>query len=348
MKINQLFISLTLVLLSVFLFLGCSNEKKEGKMMPGKGMNAPQLVKYIVLKDTSISETIQITGTVQADEEIDLRAEMSGKVIKILFTEGTKVQQGDLLIKINDDELKAQKDRAEARLKLATEQEYRQRTLLKKEAISQQEYDLVFTELQSMKAELALLKAQLAKTEIRAPFNGSIGLRMISNGDYITPNTNIAKLVKDDKVKITFSIPEKYASFINKNAEIVFNVDANSKNYKAKVYALDPSIDENTRTLNIRAMADNDGTLKSGSFCKVSLTLNEIKNTILVPNETLIPILKGKKVYLSKNKQAAEVIVKTGIRTDQYVQITDGLKAGDTLITSGIMSIKNGSPLNIK
>ena len=106
--------------------------------------------------------------------------------------------------------MKAQKDRAEARLKLATEQEYRQRTLLKKEAISQQEYDLVFTELQSMKAELALLKAQLAKTEIRAPFNGSIGLRMISNGDYITPNTNIAKLVKDDKVKITFSIPEKY------------------------------------------------------------------------------------------------------------------------------------------
>lgn len=348
MKINTLFLKINALLLVSIAISACTGDKKTDKAMAPKGMNAPQLVKYIVIKDTSIAEIIQITGTVQADESIDLRAEMSGKVVHILFTEGSKVKQGDLLIKINDDELKAQVDRAQARLKLAEEQEYRQRTLLKKEAISQQEYDLVFTDLQSMKAELALLKAQLAKTEIRAPFSGSLGLRMISNGDYITPTTNIAKLVKDDKVKITFSIPEKYSSFVNRNAEITFNVDADTKSYKAKVYALDPSIDENTRTLNIRAIAENNGQLMPGSFCKVSLKLNEIKNTILVPNETLIPILKGKKVYLNKNGKASEVIVKTGIRTDEYVQITDGLKPGDTLITSGIISIKNGSALNLK
>ncbi len=348
MKINTLKLIYLLIFSSFYLFTSCSKEKKAEKTGPPKGMNMPQMVKYIVLKDTSISESIQITGSVLAEESVDLRSEMSGKITKIAFNEGGNVKQGDLLIKINDEELKAQLDRAQARLQLAKEQEYRQKTLLAKEAISQQEYDLVYTELQSMKADVALLKAQFAKTEIRAPFSGRIGLRLLSLGDYITPNTIIAKLVKDDQLKVTFSVPEKYANVLNKNAEIEFTVESNSNKYKAKVYAIDPSIDENTRTLSVRALAKNDGSLTSGSFCKVLLELNKIHNTILVPNETLIPILKGKKVYISKNNTASEVIVKTGIRTDKFVQITEGLKAGDTLITSGIMSIKNGSALIIK
>ncbi len=348
MKINKLNLVCVLVFYSFYLMSSCTKEKKIDKQGASKGMNMPQIVRYMVLKDTSISETIQITGTVLAEESIDLRSEMSGKITKIAFQEGSNVKQGDLLIKINDEELKAQLDRAQARLQLAKEQEYRQKTLLSKEAISQQEYDLVFTELQSMKADVALLKAQFAKTEIRAPFSGRIGLRLLSLGDYITPSTNIAKLVKDDQVKVTFSVPEKYANVLNKNAEIEFTVESNTNKYKAKVYAIDPAIDENTRTLTVRAIAKNDGKLTSGSFCKVLLELNKIRNTILVPNETLIPILKGKKVYISKNNTAAEVIVKTGIRTDKFVQITEGLRQGDTLITSGIMSIKNGSALIIK
>ncbi len=348
MKINKLNLVCVLVFYSFYLMSSCTKEKKIDKQGASKGMNMPQIVRYMVLKDTSISETIQITGTVLAEESIDLRSEMNGKITKIAFQEGSNVKQGDLLIKINDEELKAQLDRAQARLQLAKEQEYRQKTLLSKEAISQQEYDLVFTELQSMKADVALLKAQFAKTEIRAPFSGRIGLRLLSLGDYITPSTNIAKLVKDDQVKVTFSVPEKYANVLNKNAEIEFTVESNTNKYKAKVYAIDPAIDENTRTLTVRAIAKNDGKLTSGSFCKVLLELNKIRNTILVPNETLIPILKGKKVYISKNNTAAEVIVKTGIRTDKFVQITEGLRQGDTLITSGIMSIKNGSALIIK
>ncbi len=348
MKINKLNLVYVLVFYSFYLMSSCTKEKKIDKQGASKGMNMPQIVRYMVLKDTSISETIQITGTVLAEESIDLRSEMNGKITKIAFQEGSNVKQGDLLIKINDEELKAQLDRAQARLQLAKEQEYRQKTLLSKEAISQQEYDLVFTELQSMKADVALLKAQFAKTEIRAPFSGRIGLRLLSLGDYITPSTNIAKLVKDDQVKVTFSVPEKYANVLNKNAEIEFTVESNTNKYKAKVYAIDPAIDENTRTLTVRAIAKNDGKLTSGSFCKVLLELNKIRNTILVPNETLIPILKGKKVYISKNNTAAEVIVKTGIRTDKFVQITEGLRQGDTLITSGIMSIKNGSALIIK
>ncbi len=341
MKIN------TLIVLATFL-AACSGNSKQTKPDANKGMNAPQIANYIVLKDTTLKEVIQITGTIQAEESVDLRAEMSGKVVKVVFKEGTFVNQGDLLVKINDEELRAQYNRTVARLKLAEEQEYRQRILLKKEAISQQEYDMVFTELQSMKAESELLKAQLAKTEIKAPFSGHLGLRMISVGDYISPTSTITKLVKDDNVKVTFSIPEKYATHMKPNAEIIFSTDGNSKKYKANVYAMEPSIDENTRTLSIRAIAKNNGSLISGSFCKVELEMSEINNAILVPNESLIPILKGKKVFTVKNGKASEIIVKTGLRTDKFVQITEGLKAGDTLVTSGIMSIKEGSSLKLK
>lgn len=337
-----------LLILSVAFLSACSGDKKQMKPDAAKGVNAPQIANYIVLKDTSLKEVIQITGTIQAEESVDLRAEMSGKITKVLFKEGSTVKQGDVLVKINDEELKAQYNRANARLKLAQEQEYRQKVLLNKEAISQQEYDIVNTELQSMKAEAELLKAQLAKTEIKAPFTGHLGLRMISVGDYISPTSTITKIVKDDQVKITFSIPEKYASHMKPNAEIVFSTDGNAKKYKASVYALEPSIDENTRTLSIRAIAKNDGSLISGSFCKVELEMSEIQNAILVPNESLIPILKGKKVFIAKNGKAAEIIVKTGLRTDRFVQITEGLKAGDTLVTSGIMSIKEGSSLKLK
>lgn len=341
MKIN------TLIILATFL-AACSGNNKQMKPEAAKGMNAPQIANFLVLKDTILKEVIQITGTIQAEESVDLRAEMSGKVTKVIFKEGTSVKQGDLLVKINDEELRAQFNRTVARLKLAEEQEYRQRILLKKEAISQQEYDMVFTELQSMKAESELLKAQLAKTEIKAPFSGHLGLRMISVGDYISPTSTITKIVKDDNVKITFSIPEKYATHMKPNAEIIFSTDGNSAKNKAIVYAMEPSIDENTRTLSIRAIAKNNGSLISGSFCKVELEMSEIKDAILVPNESLIPILKGKKVFLVKNGKAAEVIVKTGLRTDKFVQITEGLKAGDTLVTSGIMSIKEGSSLKLK
>ncbi len=337
-----------LLIFSVAFLAACSGDKKQMKSDVTKGKNSPQIVNYIVLKDTSLKEVIQITGTIQADESVELRSEMSGKITKVLFKEGSKVNQGDVLVKINDEELKAQYNRAIARLKLAQEQEYRQKILLNKEAISQQEYDIVNTELQSMKAEAELLKAQLAKTEIKAPFTGHLGLRMISVGDYINPTSAITKIVKDDLVKITFSIPEKYASHMKPNAEIIFSTDGNAIKYKANVYALDPSIDEDTRTLSIRAIAKNDGSLISGSFCKVELEMSEIQNAILVPNETLIPSQKGKKVLLVKNGKASEISVKTGLRTDRFVQITEGLKAGDTLITSGIMSIKEGSALKLK
>lgn len=338
-----------LVIVAVAFSYACKkSDTKSDKKQAGGKMNQSVSANYFVVTDTTLKETIVVTGNIQADESVELRSESSGKVIRIFFNEGSKVNQNDLLLKINDQELKAQYDRARARQKLAEEQEYRQRILLKKEAISQQEYDIVFTELQSLKAETELINAQLAKTEVRAPFSGQVGLRMISVGDYITPSTNIAKLVKNDKVKVTFSIPEKYATSMKENAEINFMVEGDKEKYKAKVYAIEPMIDENTRTLQVRAIANNNGKLIPGSFSKVELELKEIKNAILIPNQSIIPILKGKKVYVADKGLAKEVIIETGIRNDQYIQVTSGLKLGDTVVTTGIMSIKNGSKLILR
>jgi membrane fusion protein (multidrug efflux system) len=343
------FKSLILSILLITLFIACNkSDSASNKKAPGSKMTPQVAANYIVITDTTLKESIVITGNVQAEESVDLRTESAGKVIKIYFSEGAKVKQGELLLKINDQELKAQYDRAKARQKLAEEQEYRQRILLNKEAISQQEYDIVFTELQSLKAETDLINAQLAKTELRAPFAGQLGLRMISVGDYITPTSTITKLVKNDKVKITFSIPEKYSNSMKNNAEIIFMVEGNNKKYKANVYAIEPMIDENTRTLQVRAIANNDGELIPGSFSKVELELKEIKNAILIPNQAIIPILKGKKVYTVENGLAKEVIVETGIRNDRFIQVTSGLNVGDTVVTTGIMSIKNGSKLILK
>lgn len=350
MKIKHLgkhFLVNLILLGSIFTACNKSDQKQSAANGNKKGM--PKVAaNYIVVRDTTLKELIVVTGNIQADESVDLKMETSGKVTSITFKEGAKVKVGDLILKINDQELRAQYNRAKARQKLAEEQEYRQRILLKKEAISQQEYDIVFTELQSLKAETGLIEAQLAKTELRAPFNGQLGLRMVSVGDYVTPANIVSKLVKNDKVKITFSVPEKYANNISNNSEITFQVDGVAKIYKAKVYAFEPSIDENTRTLQIRAIADNDGQIIPGSFAKINLELNEIKNAIMIPNQAIVPILKGKKVYLAKNAKAKEQVVQTGVRNDQMIQIISGINVGDTLITTGIMSLKDGASLNLK
>ncbi len=321
-----------------------NKQGSEKKTMP----IAASSIFYKVIDDTTINSSISINGTIQADEAIDIKSEIQGKIIRIGFKEGSSVNAGALLIKINDEELKAQYESLKTKLKQAKAQEYRQRILLQKEAISQEEYESVATTYESLKADASLIKAQLSKTEIKAPFSGKIGLRFVSEGDYVNTTTQIAKLIKDDIIKITFSIPEKYAGMLQKKPTIQFTVGGIDSLFKADVYAIEPQINESTRTLLVRAKAKNNAHLVAGTFAEVALNLKEIKNAILIPNEAVIPILKGKKVFIVKNGLAQEVIIETGIRTAKTIQVTKGLMVGDTLVTSGIMSIKNGSLLKLR
>ncbi|MEI6048922.1 MAG: efflux RND transporter periplasmic adaptor subunit [Bacteroidota bacterium] len=319
------------------------------KKMKGKGIVQEPLrqgqqklnaVGYIIVP-TKMSELINSTGTLQPDEQVDLSFETSGKIVGINFTEGTRVKKGDLLAKINDRPLQAQLEKLEVQLKMAEAKEFRQRSLLDKDAISQESYDQVQTDVQSIKADINLIKSRISETELRAPFDGIIGLRYLSEGSYATSSTKIAKLIKISPIKIEFSIPEKYASEIKIGYPITFNIDGSNEVYKASVYAVDPKIDIDTRTIVLRALYPNkDEELKSGRYAGITLQLSQIDNAIAVPTEALIPEMDGVRVFIYKQGKAQSVKVNTGLRTESKIQITNGLKSGDTLITTGIMQLR--------
>ena len=344
------------VLLIVFsaLFLGFiayriqQNNSSEDK---GKGKSDKKQsiqVNAIVISEKNFSNKISVSGSIEANEQIEIRSEVSGIVENIYFTEGSNVKKGQVLFKVNDSELRAQLAQAITKQNLAGENERRAKLLLQKEAISQEEYDISSAEFRSLKSQTQLIQSQLSKTRLKAPFSGKVGLRNISPGAYVTPSIVISSLVNLNPLKITFSIPEKYASEVSLNTEISFTVSGSPETFKATVYAIEPSIDATTRTLLVRAKADNkDEKLFPGTYANVSLPLKEIKNAILIPTEAVIPVQNGKKVYISEKGMAKLVMVETGTRTEGSILVLTGLKVGDTLVTSGIMSLKPETVLKI-
>lgn len=305
-------------------------------------------VKAHITKYETLDNKVLTTGTVLANEEVDLKSEVDGKITGIFFHEGSYVNKGDLLVKINDADLQAQLQSAKSRLELQKDTEYRQKKLLEKEAISQEDYDMTANQLQVNQAEVELIKAQIAKTEIRAPFGGIVGLKNVSEGSFVNNSTIIASLQNINPIKIDFSIPERYSSMVEVGDEINFTISGNNKKYVGRVYAIEPKIDPVTRTLQIRALCSNTGReIFPGSFANVELVLKKIENAILIPSEALIPDIRGQKVFLYKNGSAVSKQVETGIRTDVNVQLTSGVSEGDTIITSGMLQLRPGAPITI-
>ncbi|MBG0859199.1 MAG: efflux RND transporter periplasmic adaptor subunit [Bacteroidales bacterium] len=312
---------------------------------PGGGTGRQVLnVSGYLIKPIQMNDPVMSTGTLRPDEEVELSFETSGKIVGINFTEGTRVKKGDLLAKINDKPLQAQLQKLQAQIKLVEEKEFRQRSLLTRDAISQESYDQIVTELQTTQADINLIKARISETELRAPFDGIIGLRYLSEGSYATPSTKIARLVKISPIKIEFSIPERYAGEVNIGFPVSFDVD--DKMYQATVYAVDPKIELNTKSIVIRALYPNKKEeLKPGRYTSVTLLLSQIDNAIAIPTEALIPEMEGEMVYVYRGGKASSVKVTTGLRTESLVQVVNGLKFGDTLITTGILQLRQSLPV---
>ena len=255
----------------------------------------------------------------------------------------------DKLMDASDQELafaKRQELSFKAQQKLAEEKEFRQRSLLNKDAISQESYDQIVTELQTIQADINLIKARISETELRAPFDGIIGLRYLSEGGYANPSSKIARLVKISPLKVEFAIPERYADQVTIGFPVTFIVDGSSEVYQANVYAVDPQVEEKTRTIVIRAYYPNKNEeLKSGRYAAVTLLLSQIDNAIAIPSEALIPEMEGETVYVYRKGKAESIRVSTGLRTESLVQIIDGLKFGDTLLTSGILQLRHNLPV---
>jgi membrane fusion protein (multidrug efflux system) len=300
---------------------------------------------YIILP-THLSVLIKSSGLLKPDEETELSFETSGKIVGINFMEGTRVKKGELLAKINDKPLQAQLQKLQAALKMAEAKEFRQRSLLTKDAISQESYDQIVTDVQSIRADINLVKAHILETELRAPFDGIIGLRYLSEGAFTSSSTKIARLIKTSPIKIEFSIPEKYASEMEIGYPITFTVD--DKAYSASVYAVEPKIDVEMHSVQIRALYPNKNEeLKSGRYAGITLELSKIDNAMAIPTEALIPEMEGEKVYIYKNGKAQSVKVTTGLRTEAKIQITSGLEFGDTLLTSGILQLRENLSITL-
>ena len=350
MKVKNLIYALLIILISGFIayrILANKSKNEESKKFGDKG--APTNVTGILVKTSTFDNNLSVSGSIEANEQIEIRSEVSGIVEGIYFTEGSYVSKGKVLFKVNDIELRAQIRQASTKEGLAAENERRAKLLLAKEAISQEEYDVARADHASAQAQTQLIRAQIAKTSVKAPFSGKIGLRSISPGTYITPAILVAKLVNTGKLKITFSIPEKYATQVKSGSAIDFTVSGSTKVYTAKIYAIEPEVEVATRTLQIRAIADNtDGKLFPGTFADVKLPLAIIEDAIVVPSEAIVPVQDGKKVFISNKGKAKEVMVEATTRTDSSILILSGLKAGDTLITSGVMSLKNDAPIKVK
>lgn len=319
-------------------------EQASGSRNKEKELN----VKVTVVKEQELKDGIYVSGSLIPDEEVDLTFESAGKITAIYFKEGARVQEGQLLAKINDAPLQAELRKLEAQLKLMQDRLYRQRALLAKEAVSMEAFQEAEANLSALKADMDMVRAQIDQTELRAPFSGIIGLRKVSLGAYATTSTAIATLTKTSPLKVEFSIPERYAGILKAGAQLTFTAEGDLTPRSAQVYATDSYVDMDTRTYTIRARYPNsDGKLMPGRYVNVNLVAREFAHALAVPSEAIVSEMGIDKVFLYKNGKAQPVEITKGLRTESQVQVLRGLNVGDTVITSGTMQLRTGQKVHI-
>ena len=304
-------------------------------------------VNAAIVRPQVLVDEIPIIGSLLPDEEVNLSFETSGKITDINFEEGTHVTKGQLLAKVNDRPLQAQLQRLVAQLKLAEDRVFRQDALLKRDAVSKEAYEQVKTELATLNADIELVRAQIEQTELRAPFDGIIGLRQVSVGTYASPSTIVAKLTKITPLKLEFSVPESYAKDVRVGTSLNFSLTGSLNKYEAQVYARESSLDPETRSLTIRALYPNPSGIMPGRYASITLRKQEFENALAIPSEAIVPEMGKDKVFLYKNGKAEPVDIVTGIRTEALVQAVAGLEEGDTVIISGTQQLRTGMAVTI-
>lgn len=321
-----------------------SNDAAADKNKAASSAKPMAVVKAIAVQPALLAQTLHVTGSLLANEEVELQSEISGRIVSLHFTEGANVSKGSLLVKINDADLQATLKKLKVQEELALKEETRSRQLLDRKLLSVEEYDASINKLQTVRAEIEKTQSDLTKTELRAPFSGTVGLRYVSVGSTVSPTTLITRVQQMDPMKVEFAVPEKYSGSLRPGSPITFTVAGLDRTFKGTVYAVEPKIDAATRTLRLRAQASNPGrVLVPGAFAKVQLELGHVDNALSVPTGSIVPHIDGQKVYLYRDGVAISQNVTTGLRSDSSVQITEGLHPGDTVITSGILQLREGA-----
>lgn len=313
----------------------------------GPGRNGPVTVTAFCLSPAEMPVTLECPGNLLPWREVNLAAEVPGRITEINLQEGKAVREGDLLLAVNDEDLLAEKARLMAQKELALRTRARNAELLAVQGVSRQEADQAETQVQILEAELRSAEAGLNKTRIRAPFSGILGFSDLQKGAYINAGMPLTRLQDVETLKLEFSVPARYAAEIRPGMQVRFSVESEPDTFEATVFAIDPGVDAASRTLRIRARFPNSRGLRAGSFARTEVVLNRNKNSLAVPTQSVIPDTRGKKVVRVRNGQPEFSFIETGVRQRDYIQVLKGLEPGDTVLTTGLMFVRPGTPIRI-
>lgn len=332
---------------------GCTRESKAEQPAEAKASAGPPTVNVVGFKSqpTDLSDKISVIGSLESNESVEIRSEIGGTVERINFEEGQRVKAGDLLFQIDREKLQASFEQASANLKLAETTASRYKNLVQTKAVSQQEYDQTVATLESNRATVALAKEQLADATIVAPFDGVMGERLISVGQFVAQGTPLGSLYNKDPMKVTFHVPERHIGEIREGQAIEMKVAAFPANvYKGNVYFISPRVDQTTRTVLVKARVPNpEGQLRAGMFANLELILQVKAKAILIPETALI--IKGDTVSVytvGEDDVVALKPVRVGLRREGMVEIVSGLEPEEVVVTEGYQKIGPGSKVNVR
>ncbi|MBL7942823.1 MAG: efflux RND transporter periplasmic adaptor subunit [Flavobacteriales bacterium] len=321
---------------------GCAGNNKP----QGQTANAPVAVEGYIVAPLPLTHTIDAVGSLSAENETALYPDATGRIISLSIPEGKTVSEGTLLMKIYDGEWQAQLKKVKAQLDLAIETEARLQRLLSSDGVARQEYDNAVLQRKVLEAEEELLKVQIGKTELRAPFDGTVGLRLVSEGAYVNPQTAICYMRSKGALRLDFSVPEKYAGQITPGMEVNFQVEGDTATHVASIIATEQSLENDTRNLRIRARVQGTPSgLLPGAFAQVNIVAGKETNALMVPSQSVIPQARNKLVIVSRGGKATFVPVKTGVRQASYIEITEGLAPGDTIAMTGVLFLRPDAPV---
>ena len=305
-------------------------------------------VTTLTLAGEPLEEAVTVTGTLRAEEAIDVQTEVAGKIVEIAFEEGAPVKRGDLLVRLDDVEARAELSRAKARITKAESLERRLRGLMQKGWTNEQEFEQAQSDYHALLAERELAEAKLAKMELRAPFDGVVGVRSVSLGSYVAPSTRITSLQEVARLKLDFAVAERHAVRLAPGARVSFTVSGDAQHHAAEVYVVEPHVDETTRTVLVRARVRNiDGALRPGALAQVTLTLKTWESALLVPAMAVVTEKEGKSVFVVEGGNAQPRKVETGLRRDEQVQIVKGLSEGEVVVVAGVQSLRAGAAVKV-
>ena len=327
------------ILLTFPVLFSCHRKAEKARI------NLPVSVDVIIAAKVHFPSSIEVNGETLSEEMIELHPEISGRLTYLNIPDGAAVKKGMVLAKINDADLQAQLQQQNVQLELALKTEKRLKELLVVNGINQSDYDAALSQVNTYNANIKVLEAQIDKTVVRAAFSGKLGLRMVSPGAYVTPQTLLGTLQETEIIKIDFTLPEFYASLVRVGNSVLIQTNESEKKQSAVISAIEPQVNVATRNIKVRARLKSEK-ISPGTFVKVLLSKDE--EGIVVPSNALIPDASSNQVVIIKKNKAVFVNVETGIRNADMVQLSKGVNAGDTIVVSGVLFVRPNALVKIR